>query len=151
MEYRYTLTSAKKMAEQGELEEWIHGYLLSEEGHNVPFSDGLKLFKRYYVGPVNAPLSLFKRCCGPEENMKYRVHPVVFENKVNALMQAYSDGADLPPLIINYTGSTFELNDGNHRFEALTRFGVDKFSVIFWITEQEHLQSFKEKYPEFTA
>ena len=149
MEYKFTLFSAQKWAKEGRLEEWIHSYLLSE-GNNKPFSDGLKLFKRYYIGPVSAPLSLFERCCGPEENMKYVVHPVVFENKVRALMQAYSEGADLPPLIINYTGTAFEINDGNHRFEALKRLGVAEFSVIFWITEQEHLQDFKGKYPQFT-
>lgn len=47
-------------------------YLL-EDGRNVPFSDGLKLFERYYIGPVKMPLELFHRCTGPEENMKYRI------------------------------------------------------------------------------
>ena len=44
-----------------------------EDGRNVPFSDGLKLFERYYIGPVKMPLELFHRGTGPEENMKYRI------------------------------------------------------------------------------
>lgn len=58
MQYSCTLTSAKNYAKQGKLEEWIHMYLLSD-GHNKDFSDGLKLFDRYYIGPINMPLSFF--------------------------------------------------------------------------------------------
>lgn len=72
MQYSCTLTSAKSYAQQGKLEDWVHMYLMSD-GHNKDFSDGLKLFDRYYIGPVKMPLNLFERCCGPEETMKWRV------------------------------------------------------------------------------
>jgi len=76
MEYSSTLSSAIGYARNGNLEKWIHTYLLSD-GHNKEFSDGLKLFDRYFLGPVKMPLSLFNRCCGPEDNMEW----VVFKKK----------------------------------------------------------------------
>lgn len=60
MEYKSTLSSAVGYARNGKLEEWIHTYLLSD-GHNKEFSDGLKLFERYFLGQVKMPLSHFKR------------------------------------------------------------------------------------------
>ncbi|MBR0454585.1 MAG: hypothetical protein IIX25_02875 [Clostridia bacterium] len=81
IEYEATLSSAREYAEQGRIEEWIHTYLCGE-GHNKPFSDGLKLCVRHYTAPIALSLAKLSRCCGPEENMPYRVHPEVFERKV---------------------------------------------------------------------
>ena len=66
--YDRTLTTARAFAAEGRLEEWIHAYLLTD-GHNKPFSDGLKLDKRFYIGPLEMPLALFTRCCGPEDTI----------------------------------------------------------------------------------
>ncbi|MBE5815884.1 MAG: chromosome partitioning protein ParB [Clostridiales bacterium] len=149
--YDRTLTSARAFAEAGRLEEWIHQYLLTD-GNNAPFSEGLKLFPRSYLGPVDAPLSLFRRCCGPEEGMKWRVHPVHFENKVQRLMEAAKADPDLPPLIVCYRFSEvdgtpeFELNDGNGRYEAYTRLGRTHAPVVFWITEAAELADFQSRY-----
>lgn len=151
MEYNRTLSSAQAFAKAGKLEEWIHLYLLSD-GNNVPFSEGLKIEPRFYLGPVILPLSLFRRCCGPEEDMKWRVHPQHFEEKVNRLMQAIQSDPDMPPLIICYrfheeTGlPEFELNDGNGRFEAYKRLGITHAPVIFWITKPEEKEAFLARY-----
>ena len=69
MEYKCILSSAKEYVANGKIEEWIHKYQLSD-GHNAEFSHGLKLFDRYFLGPIKMPLFLFSRCCGPEENMR---------------------------------------------------------------------------------
>lgn len=149
MEYKYTLSSAMSHAGQGRLEEWVHGYLCSE-GTNKPFSDGLKLFDRYYIGPISMPLSLFERICGPEEDMRYRVNAEGFEKKVSALVKAILDGADLPPLIVHYYLENgkghFELNDGNHRHEALARLGAHSCHVIVWITDADELGLFTKSF-----
>ena len=145
MEYKSTLSSAVGYARNGKLEEWIHTYLLSD-GHNKEFSDGLKLFDRYFLGPVKMPLSLFKRCCGPEEDMKWVIPKGNFEEKVNQLMQVITENEDMPPLIVSYVDGHFELNDGNHRFEAYQRLGIEEYYVIVWITEKEDYAEFMEKY-----
>ena len=151
MDYAGTLTSAREAAAQGELEKWIHTYLLTD-GDNKPFSDGLKALDRIYDGPVSFPLSLLKRNTGPEEDMRWKLHPGWFEIHVGQLMDAVRAGVDLPPLIVHYwipegeTDGEFEMNDGNHRLEACKRLGVERWPVIFWCTEQHEYDQLMERY-----
>ena len=84
LKYSAALSSAKAYAEAEKLDAWIHLYL-NEDGRNIPFSDGLKLTDRYYFSPVLMPLKLFRRCAGPEADMKYRVDPDWFAHKVKEL------------------------------------------------------------------
>lgn len=145
MEYKSTLSSAIGYAKNGKLEEWIHTYLQSD-GHNQELSDGLKLFDRYFLGPIEMPLSLLKRCCGPEPDMKWRLPKEAFEKKVEELQKIISENNDMPPLIVHYVEGDFELNDGNHRLEAYSRLGVEKYYMIVWITEKKEYSEFMEKY-----
>lgn len=154
LQYKCTLTSAEEWAAAGKLEDWVHAYLLSD-GHNKPFSDGLKIVDRIFLGPVEMPLKLFTRCTGPEETMRYRIHPEVWEDHVNQLQQAIRQNEDMPPLIVHYlipegkTDGEFELNDGNTRWEAYSRLGIEKAHVIFWITDRYEYEQFTERFGEY--
>ena len=155
MEYQGTGSNAKLCAQNGKLEEWVHAYLLSEDGDNKPFSDGLKLFERTYLGPMEMPLDLFERLAGPEEHLPYRIHPGWWEECVERLQEAIKNGADLPPMIVHYyipegeTEGVFELNDGNHRWEAGKRLGVETADVIIWITEKHECEQFIERFGQY--
>ncbi len=132
MNYKPTTTSAIEFADKNKLEEWIHLFLCNE-GDNKPFSEGLKLEPRKYYSPILMKLDLFERCCGPEEGIKYQISESGFNSNVNAIMSKYKNGDwDMPPLIINHTDGKYELNDGNHRFEALEKLNIDEFWVIIW-------------------
>ena len=155
MEYQGTLSSAQEWSRQGMLEEWVHAYLLSD-GHNEPFSDGLKMVDRMFLGPVKMPLALFHRCTGPvEEGLKFQVHPVAWESHVRQLMEVIPHEPDIPPLIVHYlipegkTEGEFELNDGNTRWEAYTRLGIKEAHVIIWITDRYEYDQFMERYGEY--
>jgi len=148
MEYKGTLSSAVEYAKNGKLEEWVHTFLLSD-GHNRDFSDGLKLLSRCFLGPMKMPLSFFKRCCGPEEYMKWRVNRGFFEQKVGELQRVIAENADLPPLIVHYAEGEFELNDGNHRLEAYSRMGIKEYYVIVWITEKAEYEDFMGRYSKY--
>jgi hypothetical protein len=130
----FTSTSAIQYSKNGKLEEWIHLFL-NNEGNNLGFSKGLKLEKRYYIHPEYLPLSLFSRCCGPENGMKYAVSIEDFEKKIANITNRINNGWDIPPLIVNYSNGIYELNDGNHRYEALIRSGYKYWYAIIWITE----------------
>lgn len=147
LKYVGSLGSALEYAEAGRIEEWIHEYLLSD-GKNKAFSDGLSLQKRYYIGPVEFPTSLLCRCCGPEENMLYRVNKGGFERKVAALMSSISVGRDLPPIMVNFADGELTLNDGNHRFEAYSRLGMSKCYAIIWMSSERDVAEFEEKYKD---
>ena len=152
LDYKCTVSSAQEYASQNKLEEWVHAYLLSD-GRNKEFSDGLKLFDRVFLGPVKMPLSLFTRCCGPEESMKWRVNEEWFEKHVADLQAVIRREKDMPPLIVHYLvedgKECFELNDGNHRLEAYRRLGIQEYFVIVWITEKREHESFMKKYSEY--
>lgn len=148
LEYNKTLSSALSYAKESKIDEWIHMYLL-EDGRNVPFSDGLKLFERYYIGPVKMPLELFHRCTGPEENMKYRIDKDWWPIHVAALEDSIKKDPDMPPLIVHYVEDDFELNDGNTRFQAYTNLGVKEVNVIVWITEEAEYQDFLKLYEKY--
>lgn len=149
LEYQCSLSSAKAFAAAGRLEEWVHAFLLSD-GDNREFSDGLKLFDRYFIGPVRMPLNLFTRCYGPEENMKFRTNSVAwFEQCVGRLMEVIRQEEDMPPLIVHYVDGGFELNDGNNRHEAYKRLGISEYEVIVWVTEKWEYDEFMEKYGRY--
>ncbi len=145
LKYKCSLSSAKEFSEAGKLENWLHLFLPSD-GHNKAFSDGLKLFDRYYLGPLTMPLSLFTRCCGPEDDMKYQVNAEWFEKRVQSLKKTLQSNDDMPPLIVHYVDHNFELCDGNHRFEALSQLGVKEYSVIVWMTEKDEYDDFVKNY-----
>ncbi len=147
LKYRCSTTSAKQFSDAGRLEDWVHQFLLSD-GHNKAFSDGLKLFDRFFLGPFIMPLSLFTRCCGPEKEMKYQVNKEWFEKRVESLKKTFQINRDMPPLIVHYVDHGFELNDGNHRFEALRQLSVKEYPVIVWITEQAEYDEFIERFSD---
>ena len=154
MEYRGTLSCAMEWAQKDMLEEWVHTYLLSD-GHNKPFSDGLKIVDRMYLGPMRMPLSLFRRCTGPvEEGLQYQLPSDAWENHVRQLMEVIARTPDVPPLIVHYlipqggTEGVFELNDGNTRWEACKRLGIEDAYVIVWITDRDEYDQFMERYGE---
>ncbi|MCL2254448.1 MAG: ParB/RepB/Spo0J family partition protein [Lachnospiraceae bacterium] len=134
MEYKPTASSAIEFSSVDNLSEWVHLFLLGE-GDNKEFSDGLKLKTRVFHAPKMMSLNNFERCCGPEDNMKYQISEASFRERVKRIASFYHEGNwDMPPLIINHFDDKYELNDGNHRFEALKMLGIDKYWVIVWET-----------------
>lgn len=129
--FEATAKSAMEYARQNNVEEWIHTFLCGE-GDNKDFSDGLKLEERIYSEPKLMKLDLFKRCYGPEPDMKWRCGED-FWDKVNEIAERYETGDwDMPPLIINDDNGVYELNDGNHRFAALKSLNITEYWVIIW-------------------
>ena len=148
LQYSATLSSARAYAAAGKLDAWIHLYL-NENGRNIPFSDGLKLFDRTYIGPCVMPLRLFTRCAGPEPEMKYRIDPDWWAERVAGLERAIRSDPDMPPLIVHYADGGFELNDGNHRCQAYRNLGIEEAPVIVWITEPEEHEAFLRDYGDY--
>jgi len=134
LEYQATTTSAREFAEAGKLAEWIHLFL-DGEGNNQPMSDGLKLAERRYHAPKLYKIDTFERICGPEAEMKWTIAENGFNERVSKIMSRYQTGDwDMPPLIVGLSDGKYELNDGNHRYEALKRLGIKEHWVIIWKT-----------------
>lgn len=145
LDYHPTAESAIEYSNAGLLEEWVHTYLLFDRQNKV-FSDGLRLFYRYYFGPLMMPLALFERCSGPEKSMKWKVDFNSFEAQVNEWINRIKNGEHVPPLIINYAAGQFEINCNNPLFEAMKRLNITKYYIIIWITEKEDNDRFMKKF-----
>lgn len=139
----FTVEEAMSFSKEERIEEWVHLFLNSV-GDNVPFSEGLKLEKRYWTGPLLIKLDKLKRCCGPEPNMEYFNAPEQWECEISKFQQLIRNGWEMPPLIVQHDGNDLIVNDGNHRLEAMNREGIGECWVIIWNTHyQDHISDFK--------
>lgn len=143
------IRSAKEYNDNQLLEEWVHTYLLFER-KNKGFSDGLYKEPRYFAGSLAMPLQLFQRCSGPEEHMKWQVHPEVFEERVMGWQEKIRNNRILPPVIVGFCGGEFEINCNNPLFEALLREQVTYFPVIMWCSARQDYTDFMQKYSPYT-
>ncbi len=143
------INSAKEYNDNHLLEEWVHTYLLFER-KNKAFSDGLCKEPRYFAGPLAMPLRTFVRSSGPEENMKWQVHPEVFESRVEAWREKIRENKFLPPVIVGYTAGEFEINCNSPLFEALLREDVTYYPIVMWCTSEQDYTDFMQKYSPYT-
>ncbi|XMB85241.1 ParB/RepB/Spo0J family partition protein [Mycoplasmatota bacterium WC44] len=133
-EMNFSVAEAIDYSKVGKIEEWVHIFLNSV-GNNIPFSEGLKLQKRYWIGPILYDLNKINRCCGPEKDIKFYEPVENWERRINNMVALIKSGWEMSPLIVNHNNGYLEINDGNHRHEALKRVGIDKFWVILWDSE----------------
>lgn len=148
LKYSATVESAIEYGKQKKTDAWVHLFL-NEEGRNIPFSDGLKLCDRFFFSPAEFPVNFFKRCSGPEEDMKYRVDKGWWEHKISELTKVVQSGIEMPPIIVHYVDGEFELNDGNHRLQVYNDLKIEKVWAIIWITDEQELKDFMCKYGEY--
>lgn len=137
----FSVTSALEAAAGGRLEDWLHAYLTGGDWANPALSDGLKLQKRWWRGPLKLPLSALTRVLGPEAGMEFRVDPQYWDWRTRELADAFNDPLAIPPLIAMYERGVLEVRDGNHRLGAMQRLGWPEcWAVIWYNSEEEYRQ-----------
>lgn len=131
--------SAQKWAKAGEIEAWVHKYLLSGMGGstNPDFSEGLKREQRWWNGPLEIELTALSPAVGPEPGMEYVVDPDTWAARTAHLAESFTDPQALPPLIIEYRAGELSIRDGNTRYGAMKRLGWPKCWVIVWYNSEE--------------
>ena len=134
---RFDVASAENAVNENKLETWLDDYLSVEEWANPGLRDGLKKAQRWWVGPIELPLSMLHRKCGPEAHMPYRVREDWWEEKITRIAAGITDKRELPPLIAELQGDKLLLADGNHRYEALGRAGFASAWVLVWYNSAE--------------
>jgi hypothetical protein len=134
--FEFTVHGARAASAADQIDEWVHAYLTGSPGANLPMAIGLRLQRRWWIGPVRVPTASLTRICGPEPEMPYRTTPEAWEAKVSAIGVAASDTDSLPPLILEYRGAYLALCDGNHRYEALRRRGDGSVWAFIWCNSE---------------
>ncbi|RAI84444.1 ParB-like nuclease family protein [Paenibacillus pabuli] len=128
---RFTLDAAMEYAANDDIETWIHLFL-NGEGNNVGLSEGLKMKRRFWIGPVEIDISYLDRALGPELNMEYVEDEDWWNYNINQISNRIESGWDMPPLIAENREGSLSVRDGNHRLGALQKLNKEKCYVIIW-------------------
>jgi hypothetical protein len=136
-ELQFNLETARRFAQAGRIEEWIHAYLGAGAWANAGLSDGLKLQRRWWRGPCEMLLDQMVRMCGPEPDMMYRVDEAGWIDRTGRYARSLTDAAALPPLLVEYRDGVLRISDGNHRHEAMRIRGWHMCWVLIWYNSAE--------------
>ncbi|MDR2569514.1 MAG: hypothetical protein LBD23_04330 [Oscillospiraceae bacterium] len=131
-----TSKSAIDYARKNQLEEWVHEYLCTD-GNGKYLSDILKRKKIQYKEPKRISLDFIRRCAGPEPEMEFTTEEPVesFWKLVDEQAARFNTGDwDMPPFLAldRIIDGTYGLEDGNHRYEALKKLGINEYWVILF-------------------
>ena len=138
---RFDVPTAQHYARQGRLEDWIHIYLNTGDWANLGLSQGLKLQKRWWNGPLEIKLSELVRVCGPEPHMEYRMEPDYWSERTTKMAQSLTTPLALPPLIIEYRQGELSIRDGSKRHRSMELRGWKSCWVLIWYnTEEDYLR-----------
>ncbi len=133
----WSAAAALDAARDESLEAWIHAYLRTGPWANKGLSDGLRLARRWWRGPVEIPLTRLERVCGPEEQMEFREPVEAFESAVSRIARDLENPLAVPPLIAEYRRGHLSVRDGSHRLAAAERRGWASCWVVIWYNWEE--------------
>jgi hypothetical protein len=129
--------SAQRYAREGGIEEWVHRYCNAGPWANPGLSQGLKLQRRWWDGPVEMKLTDLHRAVGPEPGMEYSVDADNWAAWTSAMAASMESLSSIPPLIAEYRDGVLSLRDGNTRHGAMSRLGWETCWVIVWYNAEE--------------
>lgn len=138
----FDLITARQLASEGRIEDWIHSYLTAGEWANQPLSDGLKRQQRWWLGPFEVQLDLLKRACGPEADMEFIMNPVDWQQRTSRLAESFTDLEKIPPLIVEYRSGVLSIRDGNHRHQAMRLKSWQTCWIVLWFNSSEEYDEF---------
>ena len=137
----FDICSAQRYAREGKIEEWVHKYLIVGKWANPGFSEGLKLQKRWWNGPVEVNLTDLSRAVGPELGMEHQVENDYWYDRISKMAKSMTNPLSIPPLIVEYRIGKLSVRDGNTRHGAMSLLGWLKCWVIIWYnTERDYHQ-----------
>jgi hypothetical protein len=133
--------SVQRYAREGKLEEWVHKYLMAGKWANPGLSEGLKLQKRWWNGPVEVNLTDLSRAVGPEPGMEYLVSSEYWDDRISKMAKSMTNPLSIPPLIVQYRSGALSVRDGNTRCGVMDLLRWPKCWVIIWYdTESDYQQ-----------
>lgn len=138
-EEEFSVTSAKRAADEGRLSQWVVDFLSSPGSSNAELAADLALKGTVYLGPIRFPLDRLTPMAGPDEDEV--VVPVAeeeWESDVEDMEDSIEEGWHPPPLLVSHHDGQFFLEDGNHRCETLRRTGATSaWTILLFDDEME--------------
>ena len=133
---RFDLRSAQRAAERDEIALWVGGLLASPGSDNEILAAALAQRQHWWVGPVELPLDDLVRLAGPEDDALVPVDDDVWEEDVATMEESVEEGWEPPPLLAEHQNGRLLLQDGNHRYEALSRSGAPTAWVLIYFDDE---------------
>jgi hypothetical protein len=145
-EEQFTVDSAREAAERDDLAAWVARFLASPGSDNPLLAEILTDPPRCWIGPVRLRLDQLHRLAGPPE------HPVVvavdddeWRDDVAELGEKVEEGFEPPPMVVTFRNGHLELEDGNHRAEALRRAGEEEAWAVVSFHDPAERDRFLER------
>lgn len=135
----YSVDTARRAAERGELGAWVAEFLASAGSDNEVLAAKLSQPSRYWLGPVALPIERLHRFAGPAGHPVLRVtREDEWRDDVEQMTELVEQGSDLPPIVVTYREGVLLVEDGNHRVESLRRAGaLEAWAVVGFDTVEE--------------
>lgn len=121
----YSTDAARAAAARDELGDWVTRFLCSPGSDNCLLADVLSA--RWWIAPLQVPLDELHRLAGPPgAPVAQPMDDDEWRDDVDDLARRIEEGFEPPPVIVTYRAEQLELEDGNHRVEALRRAGKEQ-------------------------
>ncbi len=138
-----SLKIALEMSKKGNIEDWVHNFLIQPDPHgNIGLLNGLKLQKRYWIGPIKIALSNLIQGCGPDPSFQFYEKKENWIVTIEKFVNKLKNGEIPPPLITEFHNNLIHIADGNHRYAALKEFGYKEYWCIVWFNSEKDYNSF---------
>jgi hypothetical protein len=136
------------MSQKYETEKWIHAFLSQPEPHgNIGLRDGLKLQKRYWIGPVEVDFNKLIQGCGPDPSFPFFENEKNWQITIRKFIKKLKKGELPPPLITEFRSDLLYIADGNHRFAALKENGYKSYWCFIWFNSKDEFNKYKANLP----
>jgi hypothetical protein len=142
---RFSLATARAAAERDELALWVGDFLASRGSDNAVLAAALATDRHWWLGPVSVPVDDLVRLAGPEDDALVPVEEQEWESDVEDMAESLEEGWEPPPLLVEHQDGRLLLQDGNHRYEALTRAGEPEAWVVIWFDSPEERDAFASR------
>ncbi len=132
----FSLESARSAAEHDEIARWVGDFLASSGSDNEMLAAALAQERHWWVGPLRFPLDRLERMAGPEDDVECPVDDDEWEDDIDGMEDSLDDGWEPPPLLVQCADDQLLLQDGNHRYEAMTRAGESSGWVLVYFPDE---------------
>lgn len=142
---RFTLASARDASQHGDeaMARWVGEFLASRGSDNATLASGLAQRPHWWAGPLRIRLDELVMLAGPDgDDVPCTVEPDVWEHDVEHMEVHLDEGWEPPPLIAQFDRGRLLLQDGNHRYEAMTRAGENDAWVVVWFDDPDERDAF---------
>jgi hypothetical protein len=140
----FSVDSARRAAEHDDLNGWVRRFLASPGSDNAELGEQLTDEPRWWIGPLQLPISALHRLVGPPEDPvlcpldddEWRDDVAEMAEKID------HDEWEPPPVVVMYRDDHLVLEDGNHRVEGLRRAGEDQAWAVVGFESAEAREHF---------